>query len=49
MSEIDIHELLIEYPFPLRSDFTVKLLLPRDLTQEEVQRLTKFLRELCRQ
>jgi hypothetical protein len=37
---------LIEYPFPLRSDVTARLLLPRDLKAQELKRLNAFMTTL---
>lgn len=37
----------IEYPYPLREHFTVRLLLPRDLSTAEVRRLSEFLTTLA--
>jgi hypothetical protein len=37
---------LIEYPFPLRSDVTARLLLPRDLKAQELKRLQAFMTTL---
>jgi hypothetical protein len=33
----------VEYPFPLRSGVMARLVLPRDLTREDVNRLTAFM------
>jgi len=38
---------LVAYPYPLRSDMIVRLILPRDLNVAEVKRLTKFLESLA--
>lgn len=37
---------LISYPFPLRDDCVVQLRLPADLSEEDVLRLTAFMRSL---
>lgn len=37
---------LVEYVFPLRVDLNVRLILPRDLTRAEVQRLERFMMAL---
>jgi hypothetical protein len=38
-----MHFLPMECPFPLRPNFTAQLVLPRDLTKEEVERLYKYM------
>lgn len=38
---------LVEYPFPLREDQTVRLFLPRDLKRAEVKRLAAFMTALA--
>jgi hypothetical protein len=38
---------LVEYPFPLRQDVTIRLALPRDLNMAEVKRLTAFMSTLA--
>lgn len=38
---------IIEYPFPLRKDTTVRLALPRDLTLAEVDKLAAFMRTVA--
>jgi hypothetical protein len=40
---------LIRYPFPLRATVDVWLALPRDVTREEADRLSTFIRSLSRQ
>jgi hypothetical protein len=37
----------VEYPFPLREDLNVRLILPRDLKKAEVKRLTLFMAALA--
>ena len=37
---------MLKYPFPLRPECMVRLVLPRDLTLAEVARLTDFMRAL---
>jgi len=37
---------LVDYPFPLRDGHTVRLMLPRDLKQNEVKRLIAFMNTL---
>jgi hypothetical protein len=37
---------LVDYPFPLRDGYTVRLMLPRDLKLSEVKRLTAFMTTL---
>ena len=38
----------LSYPFPLRDGVIVKLVgLPRDLTEKDVERISRFLRVLC--
>jgi hypothetical protein len=37
---------MLDYPFPLRDDVTVHLVLPKDLTHDEAHRLRKFLDSL---
>ena len=37
---------LIDYPFPLRKDVTAHFILPRDLTNVEVERIYQFLQTL---
>lgn len=39
---------LMEYPFPLRDTLDVSLVLPRDLTEEEADRLSIFISSLAR-
>lgn len=38
---------LVEYPFPLREDQIVRLVLPRDLRKSEVKRLAAFMNTLA--
>ena len=38
---------LIDYPFPLREGVTVRLMLPRDITINEVKRLNAFMSTLA--
>lgn len=38
---------MISYPFPLRNDVDVELVLPRDLTPEEAKRLVAFVNALA--
>ncbi len=38
---------LVEYPFPLREDQNVRLVLPRDLKKSEVKRLAAFMNTLA--
>ena len=38
---------VVEYPFPLRENQTVRLILPRDLRAVEVKRLTAFMMTLA--
>ena len=38
---------LIDYPFPLRDGVTVRLMLPRDITVNEVKRLNAFMSTLA--
>jgi hypothetical protein len=38
---------LIDYPFPLRDGLTVRLMLPRDITVNEVKRLNAFMSTLA--
>lgn len=38
---------LIDYPFPLREGVTVRLMLPRDITVNEVKRLNAFMSTLA--
>lgn len=38
---------MISYPFPLRKDVDVELVLPRDLTPEEAKRLVAFVNALA--
>ena len=38
---------LIEYPYPLRSDLVVKILLPRDLRMIEAKRLGSYIATLA--
>jgi hypothetical protein len=41
-----ISENAIAYPYPLRDQFTAQLLLPRDITKHEADRLIAFLHSL---
>lgn len=34
---------MLTYEFPIRKDMHVKMILPIDITDEEVQRMTRFL------
>jgi hypothetical protein len=48
MEKPDGGENRLSYPFPLRDGVVVKLIgLPPDLTQGDVERITRFLRVLC--
>jgi hypothetical protein len=38
---------MISYPFPLRKDVDVELVLPRDLTPDEAKRLVAFVNALA--
>ncbi len=39
---------LMHFPFPLREDLDVQLILPRDLSQEEAERLSRYIGTLAR-
>ena len=38
---------LVHYPFPLRSDVTVYVVAPADMTTEEAERLARYVRTLA--
>ncbi len=38
---------MLEYPFPLRPDFLARVVIPRDMTKEEAERLTAFISALA--
>lgn len=37
------------YPFPLRANFLAQIVVPRDLTKEEAQRLCEYVQSLAKQ
>jgi hypothetical protein len=47
--DIDFHDLILEYPFPLRSDCDAILRLPCNLTRKEVKRIQAWLESMVQE